>query len=953
MGGTGRTGIAVLLICLAAPSFAQSPNTAALVVSVTDQTGAVVPGARVVVVDGLTGSTREAASGANGTATIPALPVSGAYTISVSKPGFTSEEVHDIVLRAGETASIRVRLTPSGGASEVTVYGTAGGIRSDPQLGMRLDAQQIDDVPVLGRKVTSLPLLNAAFRSGKGTGDLFINATYFVTGAGGRREASYAVDGATGDEPWGRQTMFSTVPVGAVQEIQVLSNAFSSEFGWTSGTAVNVVTKSGTNVPHGEALYEGRPGGLQKSTATTGSTTIAPPDVPDVLHQISGAAGGAITPEKTFLFAAGDYTRQDRTAFFAPMVPPALLNGITSYVGNYRQGLVNARIDHKLNAGNTLMGRFNLDRFSDDNPQDVVSGITLPSAGRIFRRHTSSYQVNDTSIINASMLNEARFEYQHGGPITDFDPLTPSTQFFRPGVATEGESRGVRVWSDQAALSDTLSWTRGRQFLRIGGSLARHGSGGDGTEFGNAFTLGQFQINPDVTLPISQLTIGDATRYTQTFDFGVSTYTTRQWIYALFAQDSLRLRPDLTVDLGLRYDRQTFSDGKKNFEPRTGFAWHPDGDARTSVRGGYGLYATMLRANTDANFALGGPEGQFSYSVAPGQAGFPDSIAAVPISFPAGAALPARNITIRPGLASYYARFFDIARLTGYPDALVNPKSQVVSIGAERELARHLFVSADYVKQHVTDIDRTIDLNAPSLFVRTAPGQVRSAAAADATRPIAPVNNGFRSINAVVNLGEADYDGLQTMMRWQSERAWIAVSYTLSKATNTTELNGNAAGPNDFNQLGEEERGPSILDQRHRAVISGAYRLPFDITAGIVSSLASARPYNATTGVDNNGDGVLNDRPVVDGQVAGRYSFRGTPLYDTAVFAEGRINLRAGRSATLRAEVFNLFNHANILGRIGTYGDGTAPSPVFGTPSTGLANLDPARMVQFQLRFNF
>src|SRR5206468_12329365 len=130
------------------------------------------------------------------------------------------------------------------------------------------------------------------------------------------------------------------------------------------------------------------------------------------------AAGGAIAPDRTFFFAAGDYTRQDRTAFFASSVPPALLNGITSYVGNYRQGLVNARIDHKLNAGNTLMARLNLDRFSDDNPQDVVSGTTLPSAGRIFRRHTSSYQVNDTAIISASMLNEERIEYLHGDTIT-------------------------------------------------------------------------------------------------------------------------------------------------------------------------------------------------------------------------------------------------------------------------------------------------------------------------------------------------------------------------------------------------------------------------------------------------------------------------------------------------------------------------------------------------------
>ena len=192
----------------------------------------------------------------------------------------------------------------------------------------------------------------------------------------------------------------------------------------------------------------------------------------------------------------------------------------------------------------------------------------------------------------------------------------------------------------------------------------------------------------------------------------------------------------------------------------------------------------------------------------------------------------------------------------------MNPKSQVGSIGVERQLGPRVFLSADYVRQHWTGLDETYDLNAPSLFVRTAPGQVRTAAAADATRPIVPVNGGFRQINVVSNLGIADYNGLQTMVRWQAERAFVSVSYTLSKATNTTEPDGNGAGPNDFNQLGPaNETAPSLLDQRHRAVISASYRVWSGLTIGTVNSLASAKPFNSTTGTDNNGDGSNNDRP--------------------------------------------------------------------------------------------
>src|SRR5262249_59182875 len=111
------------------------------------------------------------------------------------------------------------------------VYGRTAGVRADAQIGRRLDSQQIDETPILGRKVSTVPLLNSAFRSAKGTGDLFVNVTYCATGAGSRRTTTFTIDGVNNDEGWGRQTMMSTVPLGAVQEMTALSNAFSAELG--------------------------------------------------------------------------------------------------------------------------------------------------------------------------------------------------------------------------------------------------------------------------------------------------------------------------------------------------------------------------------------------------------------------------------------------------------------------------------------------------------------------------------------------------------------------------------------------------------------------------------------------------------------------------------------------------------------------------------------------------
>src|SRR5262249_2882020 len=152
------------------------------------------------------------------------------------------------------------------------------------------------------------------------------------------------------------------------------------------------------------------------------------------------------------------------------------------------------------------------------------------------------------------------------------------------------------------------------------------------------------------------------------------------------------------------------------------------------------------------------------------------------------------------------------------------------------------------------------------------------------------------------------------------------------------------------------------LDQRHRAVITFIYRLPYSIRAGTVTQLASSRPFNATTGVDNNGDGANNDRPVINGAVVSKSAFAGTAWQDVSIFTEGRIRF-GGRALLLRLEGVNLFNHANILGRARTiYGEAATPNPTFGQVAAvgsnanglpALANIDPPRTFQFQVRYQF
>ena len=976
------------------PLFAQSPNTSTIVVLVTDQQGAMVTDAAITVTNNQTGAVRAVVSGADGSATVPALSLTGTYTVAVSKQGFGNEERNDVALRAGETATLRVKLLVGSEKTEVTVYGSAVGVRVNPQIVRRMDSEQIDETPILGRKVSSLPLFNSAFRQGKGTGDLFVNATYFVTGGGSRRTTTYMLDGANNDEGWGRQTAIATVPVGAIQEISVLSNAFSAEYGWTAGPALNIVTKSGTNDVHGEALYLARPGGWQAKTFGTDGfcapsvascitpttlTAINPADVPDALGQFSGTIGAPLVRDKTFLFATADYTRQDRTALISNTLPAFVLpaDGNLEYVGNYRQALFNGRLDHKVTPSQTLMFRLNADTFYDTNPNDAVGGTSAPSVARKYSRSSVTGQVSDTWVLSSNLLNEARFGYLNGDPVTLWEAQTLSTAYTRAGSVpfTIGQSRESNVHSRQAQISDTLSWSRGSHTVRVGASIARHTSGGTGSEPGTA-SLGTFTFLSTTTAPFDQLKLSDVQNYTQPLSYGISSYELSQWLPALFAQDRFRVNNDLTLDLGIRYDQQTLTDAKNNIAPRVGFGWHPNGDARTSIRGGYGVYYTQIQSNLVASYLVNGLDGLTTYTATPGQTGFPTCLtgpclplALDPRTLPASQ-LPARDITIQAGQRDFYkAQFakyglnFDL--LPSYPDQLVNPRSQSTSIGAEREFLKGLFVGTDYVHQHWTDLARTADLNAVSAFDRTAVGQVRTVAAANLTRPILPVNGGVRQVNVLTNLGVSDYDGLQTEVSYRgNSKVYAAVSYTLSKATNTSEPDGNGIGPNQsaLSRLGEEERGPSLLDQRHRAVITFTYQLPYNLTAGTVAQLASSRPFNSVTGVDNNGDGANNDRPVVDGVVIGKSAFRGTATQEVALFIEGRIK-GAGRTILLRLEGFNLFNHGNILGRAQTtYGDLATVNSTFGQlVSAGtatnaipaLANIDPPRMFQFQARFSF
>jgi hypothetical protein len=259
-----------------------------------------------------------------------------------------------------------------------------------------------------------------------------------------------------------------------------------------------------------------------------------------------------------------------------------------------------------------------------------------------------------------------------------------------------------------------------------------------------------------------------------------------------------------------------------------------------------------------------------------------------------------------------------------------------VEPGIEHDFGKGWMFSMDYIGSHTIHIEQPVDMNSPSGFMRTLPGQARSVAAANATRPIVPVNNGYRQVLAYANFGSAFYDGLQVKLNKQlTNKLSLLLTYTWSHDINTVEWDGTGQNPNDYSCLVVCEKATSLLNQTNRASLSGTYMFPWQILFSAFAQMGSGFPYNVTTGVDNNGDGNTSDRPVVNGVVVPRDWGRAPALYDFDFALQKAFKVTERTSVSVRAESFNTFNHLNTFSRNGVYGNAVTPVSTFGQPVGG------------------
>lgn len=903
------------LLCLTAglllivPARAQTALSGGLRGVVADANGAGVPGAIVSLENKSLSVRQEARTDADGRFTILNLTPAADYEMQIVANGFRAFARGGVVVISSETGALDVRLEVAAVAETVDVTGEAAQLSQSAEISQVVDEKRLNELPLYNRNLNRAALLDPHVRNTQGLGgDGGVTARLSINGRI-YRETHYKLDGNVNFDAYTNNEPLQNVSVSAVQEYKVLSNQYAAEHGGTTAGFLIATTKSGTNDFHGEAFFFGRPSGIQARPP------LADRRIPNQRLQTGGSIGGPIIRDKTFFFANYEGTRQDRGSFITLPTPGF-------YVGRLRENLGLVKLDHRFTDNHTASLRLNAHRNENDNVNDRITfnaqaaQQALPSTAVLSVTQAVGVQVNDTFVKN-NFVNELRVSYTNAIPSSS-RPVTPSVGIVRNGISVEGSGAFSNFRLQNAQIADHMSLQFGKHSFKFGGDYVRqkvrdvsYQELGTYT-FSQAGTLLNFQ---------QQLGVQDL-RYGQTRA-------------ALFLQDDWRATQRLTLNLGLRYDYQSVIDDFNNFGPRAGFAYDVRGNGDTVVRGGVGFYYDQpFFHGLTQRYLQNAPSpvrGNVTLGAAQAAALFPNS-------------LDPRAPFPTDARRSLFLQGEDIK----------NPYTTQFSFGAQRKLFRDFVATADYVHNRSSSLLTAFNINAPSAFPRTAPGQIRSQAAADATRPFDTYAGVLvRDVLVSVNAGRAEYDALVLgLSRRFADRFGFHASYVLSSAKDTVTDDHLGANPNEWSDTIDGEFAFSDFNQRQRFVAYGAVDLPLDSQLTMVVTIASGIRVNPLTGVDNNGDTRVFDRPA--GFARNSVLGAGQTRFDASLQKNFAISkLGETTRLELRADVFNLFNNSNFYRFNNVYGNAATPLPTFGQPVGGVSNVDPGRQIQFAARFLF
>jgi hypothetical protein len=921
---------AVLTTLLARPAAAQV-STFALSGTVLDTSGAVLPGATVTLRNTKTGLVRSETTDGEGRYHFIAVPIAGEYALRAELASFAGEERTGLVFLANTKPVIDFTLGLATVAEVTTVEGKAPILETrKAELALTVDQEQIATLPLNGRNYLDLANFANGVHGSAQRGDLSINGQL-------GRNIDYVVDGVSNKViEWGDASK-TGLSLDIVQEFQVITSQFSAEFGHSLGGIVSAVTKSGTNDFHGTGYLYNRPGSMDAKNPLTNTRT------PFDQQQFGGVLSGPIVRNRTHFIGSFEATNQDSeivvTSTLAPGAAPATLNRYQGF----------AKVTNRFTDNHNVQVRFNLD---DNQSIGGFGGLTLPDGGTRSKRASWELQGTLTSVLGPQMVNESRVQYSQF--VNESTNLAPGPRVVYTGLGTYGANPGSPqdIREKRIQFNDKLSRDFGAHRTFVGFDMSYIAK----TGVFNADSVGVYTFAAGTPYPYNAANPATyPTQFVQGFtdprrpmtltrDFAPYEFAGIDRSYVnvdVFAQDDWEVRRGFTVNLGLRYERQTSSPDVNNIMPRTGFAWDIGRSGRTVIRGGYGRFYDQLFDNIPNVEDLFGITGNFSITLTPG--GNPGVFPTFPNVF---SSLP-------PGFSAALGRTVTLDLGALDPDARRTPYSDQFTIGVARELTGDIALTIDYTYLRGYDLFRTVDLNGPAEFDTTT-GATRTVAEADATRPYGSPSRvpgpygiqegGFKQIRIVESEGNGWYHGLRfNLTKRFTRNHFYQVSYTYSQAENEQDDFGSAAqGANPFDFL----RATAANDVPHVLVANGTYILPYAISLSGIVSVRSGLPVDPQAGADLNGDGFTTDRP---GTLA-RNSSRLPTFKSVDISLAKTFTLRTPHQVELRMDVFNLFNATNVRGVNSVYGRTVgSPLPTFMQPTLVWS----PRQFQFALRYRF
>lgn len=789
--------ILTILALFLAPVFGQTSTLRGVV---TDDSGALVPGAIVRLM--AASKEQNATTNSEGAYTLSGI-TPGDYTVQASAPGLAMAKALKISIKTGaQTVNLQLKIATI--TEKITVSEPTGAtVNADPSNNASALVLRGDDLEALSDDPTSLQedlLALAGPAAGPNGGSIF-------------------VDGFSGGQIPSKDS---------IREIRINQNPFSPEYDRLGFGRVEIFTKPGSDKYRGTVFYN------FSADVWNSRNPYAATKAPFSLKEYGGNFGGPIGKKASFF---GD-VRRDATD------NSSILNGVsldpstlsaTPFNGFYlvAQRMVRAsgRFDVQLSTNNTLTARY---AFTDmDIPGAGIGSFNLASRGYDGKTATHTLQLSNTTVIGAAAVNEVRFQYFHSSARDQVFATGPALQVagsFASGGSTLGNGTDAQ---SSYELQEYVSIANGKHTIRFGARLRGLQDGnfapqnfngtfsfnGGGLESIEQYRRTLFYAAQGLAPAQIRLLGGGASQFT--INAGNAAVSSSQFDAGLFAGDDWRVKPNLTISLGARYEAQTNIHDARDFAPRLGVAWAPGGGSnkrsKTVIRGGFGMFYDRFSLSSTLNAErYNGTQVQ-------------QYVITNPDFYP--------NIPAIASLNGLQATRI-VQRISA---SLRAPYIMQSAIGVERQLPANTTIAITYANSHGLHVFRSRNINAPVPGTNLNPYgpagpifQVESAGLYNQSQLIVNVNT---KVNKNVSLNG---------------------SYMANKAMSNTDGLGTFPA-NQYSLAGEY--GPASTDVRHRATLAGSMNSRWNVRISPLMVLQSGPPFDITSGQDFYGTTLFNSRP--------------------------------------------------------------------------------------------